>query len=213
MQEVLELVITCVRAEGWPTDAIPLEQAVKVVLDEQLEANSYPLTETIIRHCIESYCAAIDKNDTKLFKLDQEKLGVLLAKVLLQKSGKMLLESFLQSWQNSMQEVLGDDAKTIQLSWLKGIAIVEGEKTLADSYNPTPQTIHLFLREDLPSGVEERFRSLFLTKSKWKYDDILPYLSDLAADTKSLSAMILKNTRSSMINGEKHLNSRFPLSS
>ena len=40
-----------------------------------------------------------------------------------------------------------------------------------------------------------RFTALFLTRERWKAEDIKPYLSDIAVDTKDLDKQLLKYAR------------------
>ena len=40
-----------------------------------------------------------------------------------------------------------------------------------------------------------RFTDLFLTRERWKAEDIAPYLSDIAVDTKDLDKLLLKYAR------------------
>jgi sister chromatid cohesion protein DCC1 len=40
-----------------------------------------------------------------------------------------------------------------------------------------------------------RFVDLFLTRECWKAEHIMPYLSDIAVDTKDLDKLLLKNAR------------------
>ena len=40
----------------------------------------------------------------------------------------------------------------------------------------------------LPVDPAQRFADLFLTRSKWKNEDITPFLSDIAVDAKDVTA-------------------------
>jgi sister chromatid cohesion protein DCC1 len=40
-----------------------------------------------------------------------------------------------------------------------------------------------------------RFTDLFLTRERWKAEDIAPYLSDIAVDRKDLDKLLLKYAR------------------
>ena len=55
--------------------------------------------------------------------------------------------------------------------------------------------IRKYLRSDLPSDVESRFISLFKTRQRWQYDDLIPFIHDLGRDTKELDAIVLKHGR------------------
>jgi len=48
---------------------------------------------------------------------------------------------------------------------------------------------------ELPIDPATRFTDLFLTRARWKAEDIVPYLSDIAVDTKELDKLLLKYAR------------------
>jgi sister chromatid cohesion protein DCC1 len=48
---------------------------------------------------------------------------------------------------------------------------------------------------ELPIDPAMRFADLFLTRARWKAEDIAPYLSDIAVDKKDLDKLILKYAR------------------
>jgi sister chromatid cohesion protein DCC1 len=47
----------------------------------------------------------------------------------------------------------------------------------------------------LPVDPASRFIDLFLTRSRWKADEIGPFLSDIAINTKDRDKLLLKYTR------------------
>ncbi|KAF8917995.1 sister chromatid cohesion protein Dcc1 [Mucidula mucida] len=48
---------------------------------------------------------------------------------------------------------------------------------------------------ELPIEPTRRFADLFLTRSRWKSDDIAPFLSDIAVDSKERDKLLLKYAR------------------
>jgi len=48
---------------------------------------------------------------------------------------------------------------------------------------------------ELPIDPATRFTDLFLTRARWKAEDIVPYLSDITVDTKELDKLLLKYAR------------------
>jgi sister chromatid cohesion protein DCC1 len=48
---------------------------------------------------------------------------------------------------------------------------------------------------ELPSDPVTRFADLFLTRARWKAEDIVPYLSDIAVDRKDLDKLLLRYAR------------------
>lgn len=51
---------------------------------------------------------------------------------------------------------------------MSGIALVDKSST--------PQVVWGFSENDLPDDINERFKVLFQTKSKWSVDEIAPYI-------------------------------------
>lgn len=47
----------------------------------------------------------------------------------------------------------------------------------------------------LPVDPPSRFIDLFLTRPRWKADDIAPFLSDIAVNSKDRDKLLLKYTR------------------
>jgi sister chromatid cohesion protein DCC1 len=52
-----------------------------------------------------------------------------------------------------------------------------------------------FPSSDLPVDPPSRFIDLFLTRPRWKADEIAPFLSDIAVNTKDRDKLLLKYTR------------------
>ncbi|KAI0305572.1 sister chromatid cohesion protein Dcc1 [Multifurca ochricompacta] len=48
---------------------------------------------------------------------------------------------------------------------------------------------------ELPTDPATRFADLFFIRARWKAEDIVPYLSDVAVDTKDLDKLMLKYAR------------------
>ena len=48
---------------------------------------------------------------------------------------------------------------------------------------------------ELPVDPAARFSDLFLRRARWKADDIVPYLRDIAVDSKDLDKLLLRYAR------------------
>ena len=48
---------------------------------------------------------------------------------------------------------------------------------------------------ELPVDPPARFADLFFRRPRWKADDIVPYLSDIAVDRKDLDKLLLRYAR------------------
>lgn len=47
----------------------------------------------------------------------------------------------------------------------------------------------------LPIEPAARFSDLFLTRDRWKADDLTPFLADIAVDSKERDKLLLKHAR------------------
>jgi sister chromatid cohesion protein DCC1 len=56
-------------------------------------------------------------------------------------------------------------------------------------------TLKYFPASDLPVDPAARFSDLFLTRKKWKGEDISPFLSDIAVNSKERDKLLLKYCR------------------
>ncbi|KAF8826823.1 hypothetical protein HHX47_DHR5001047 [Lentinula edodes] len=57
------------------------------------------------------------------------------------------------------------------------------------------QVVKYFPISSLPIDPAQRFSDLFLTRSKWKNEDIVPFLSDIAVNSKERDKLLLKYAR------------------
>ena len=55
--------------------------------------------------------------------------------------------------------------------------------------------LSFFPASALPVDAAHRFVDLFLTRSRWKADDISPFLADIAIDSKERDKLLLKYAR------------------
>ena len=56
-------------------------------------------------------------------------------------------------------------------------------------------TLKYFPASDLPADPAARFSDLFLTRSKWRGEEIIPFLSDIAVNSKERDKLLLKYCR------------------
>jgi hypothetical protein len=61
--------------------------------------------------------------------------------------------------------------------------------------NTSASVITYFPASDLPSDPARRFADLFLTRTRWKAEEISPFLIDIAVDNKERDKLLLKYAR------------------
>ncbi|KAG6549822.1 hypothetical protein Mapa_008803 [Marchantia paleacea] len=119
-----------------------------------------------------------------LWALDDEKICVHYAKLLLRAKTKWKLEEFLEEW-----AMITPSWMSVDLNMLRGEALVE--KVGVESW------LHHFSCSLLPCRPDARFTALFSRRSKWEWEDLEAYLKDLKVPGQSVEAMLLKYTRKS----------------
>ncbi|KAI0063592.1 hypothetical protein BV25DRAFT_1824151 [Artomyces pyxidatus] len=88
---------------------------------------------------------------------------------------------FLKKWQDAVGDTFSE---AVSISLLSGNCLVA----------PGPHYTY-FPQAELPIDPAARFTDLFLTRSRWKADDIAPFLSDIAVDAKDRDKLLLKYAR------------------
>lgn len=213
MLEVLEVVMATILAEGIPLDSIPVQQVVDYMRDDVIEVAGYLLDPSVVRHC----CLAFSVSRTataELVSFDYEKAARLVARNLMRNMSGCELDTFMEQWQVAFDRIMSGDSREVTADWLRGIALIQGETSTSVEFTSLltkKPTVTMLLKESLPYEAEDRFKALFKIQSKWKQHDLLPYVNDLAEDEKKLNAILLKNTRSTIIDNVKWYNSRFPV--
>lgn len=57
------------------------------------------------------------------------------------------------------------------------------------------QELVYFPASSLPADPAARFADLFLTRTRWKADEITPFLADIVVDNKDRDRLLLKYAR------------------
>ncbi|TDL26230.1 hypothetical protein BD410DRAFT_572988 [Rickenella mellea] len=96
-------------------------------------------------------------------------------------------DELLKKW----SDAVGDTFETkVSMAHLLGNYLSEPSASTAS------HRITYFPSSRLPLSPAERLSDLFLTRSRWKADDIAPFLADIAVDNKDRDKMLMKYARS-----------------
>ncbi|KAF9792717.1 sister chromatid cohesion protein Dcc1 [Thelephora terrestris] len=95
---------------------------------------------------------------------------------------------FLNKWKNAVGDTFASRA---ELSLLLGNYL---SSTKPQSQPPSNQLTY-FPSSELPLGPLARFGDLFLTRTRWKAEDIGPFLDDIAIDRKERDKLLLTYAR------------------
>jgi len=95
---------------------------------------------------------------------------------------------FTQKWRTAV----GDTFEAIvDLSLLAGNYL----SRISSLSNPPATELVYFPASALPADPAARFADLFLTRSRWKADEIVPFLADIVVDNKDRDRVLLKYAR------------------
>jgi sister chromatid cohesion protein DCC1 len=98
-------------------------------------------------------------------------------------------EELIARWKAAVGDTF---ASAVFLSLLSGNYLA----TSSIASDVPSQFLKYFPRSSLPVDAPARFADLFLTRSRWKEDEITPFLSDIAVDSKARDKLLLKFARS-----------------
>ncbi|MCO5559423.1 hypothetical protein L7F22_013023 [Adiantum nelumboides] len=189
MQSVLELMLLNAIQHDWSLRALKEDEVIFV-----LGVDGY--SSQIVRHCLATFgrrysllhdeLSAVPEQSgdsiLQAWELDDRHVCLHYAKQLLSAASKWRLDDFLEAWQQNLPSGL-----QASLDLLKGEVLVE--KFGSDTW------LRPFSVTTLPSNPAERFAALFRERSKWEWQDLEPFISDLRATGKSADALLLKYTR------------------
>jgi sister chromatid cohesion protein DCC1 len=197
MQGLLEVIFLSAVQHDW--DLKCLQEAAVV---QALKDDCY--SPQIVRHCLSCYgkkgstllndCKTSHvigftlneengiKECSQLWELDDTKVCLHYAKLLLRDSAKWKLEEFMKEWRRTTPAGMEPS-----IEMLRGEALVE--KLGPESW------LQLYSISSLPTKPADRFSALFKERAKWEWDDLEPYLRDMQTPGQSVEAMLLKYTR------------------
>lgn len=95
---------------------------------------------------------------------------------------------FMEKWRNAVGDTFADK---VSLELLKGNYLV----TPSPNTYPPVSVLVYFPTSELPTDPAMRFNDLFLTRPRWKAEDITPFLGDIAVDNKERDKLLLKFAR------------------
>lgn len=193
-EKAFSQILALVEEESWEWKSIPLKATCDVLQE------LYP--KFVIKHCLQTYSDEFENDDSDdiFFCLNEFKVCQYYAEYILRPAqGKFNYHEFMEAWAQSVP-----DGMTVKEDYLLGIALTD--------LNNHPPVIWHFSERNLPHDPNERFNTLFKTRTKWLEKDIEPYIKNLVTPGQKLSALYLKYTRTSKDDhGNKIYNSKRPV--
>ncbi|KAJ3290552.1 Sister chromatid cohesion protein DCC1 [Borealophlyctis nickersoniae] len=190
-KHVLQLLLTSIAEQEYPVHELHLSDCLGMFDEDD------GIPDTILAHTLKIFSDKRTVSDVdEVYQLSETKVCRFLGEQLLAQSDRIRLEAFVEAWEGAVM-----DPFVPSLDMLKGLYLIE---TMAKQ-----SSIRYFPKSLLPMDAKQRFERLFHERRKWEYEDLLPYISDLAPNTKKLDAILLKYARMSKVEGKTFYSSRF----
>ncbi|KAF9244926.1 hypothetical protein BU15DRAFT_85766 [Melanogaster broomeanus] len=106
------------------------------------------------------------------------------------KHDPILEKEFMAKWKTAV----GDTFEASRLT-IAAFSMCLFGNYLRNSNNFSAATLNYFPSSSLPTEPAARFVELFLTRQRWKSDEIEPFLSDIAVNSKERDKLLLKYAR------------------
>ncbi|KAI0720887.1 sister chromatid cohesion protein Dcc1 [Fomitopsis betulina] len=104
------------------------------------------------------------------------------------KDDTLPLDEFLNKWRQSVGDTFEAD---VSLDLLTGSYLAQTD----DLQDPPITALTYFPTSQLPIDPAARFTDLFLTRARWRAEEITPFLEDIVVDGKERDKLLLKYTR------------------
>ncbi|KAJ3171919.1 Sister chromatid cohesion protein DCC1 [Geranomyces variabilis] len=182
----LRLLLASLVAEDLDVRDLDVEDCISAMAGE---ADEVP--ETVVRGILDQFW---DIKPDGRRAINEGKVARFFGETLLQnaESRKTPLSTFLTTWSSALPPPLS----LLTSPPSAALAHIAGLYLLSDTTTPTPSIIY-FPKRALPPDAKPRFEALFRMRRRWKRDEMLPYIDDLAPTEKKLDAILLKFARTS----------------
>ncbi|KAG8705774.1 hypothetical protein FRC09_002767 [Ceratobasidium sp. 395] len=102
-------------------------------------------------------------------------------------------QRFLERWRGEVGDLF---SAHVDVALLEGNCLFTPIPTSRAAIDGvSSNTLSYYPRSALPPDPAQRFQSLFLTRAKWRVEEIQTYLEDIAVDKKERDRLMLKYTR------------------
>ncbi|KAH7888573.1 sister chromatid cohesion protein Dcc1 [Phlebopus sp. FC_14] len=177
LSTILELLLNYLISLSLPHDAAPIEELVSTLADEH----------EIPRQVSTQIVSWFGNIKGELWEMDVDAVVSEIGLGILRhhKHDPTRETEFMTKWKSAV----GDSFETaISLQLLSG-------NYLRNASDFSEATLSYFPSSALPNDPPARFVELFLTRHRWKGDEIAPFLSDIAVNSKERDKLLLKYAR------------------
>ncbi|WVR06521.1 hypothetical protein IAU60_003552 [Kwoniella sp. DSM 27419] len=176
LKELLTLVLSLL-AVHHTSPGTPNVAPVTTIL-ESLE-DDHDVPSTLGRAVLELFGEVQQEDEQELWTADLPSLVRQVGNGLIIGVSSKREDQFLEEWKNEVGEMWADH---VQLKLLEGEYLLDPPPPALTSFaSPSPLVTH-FPLSALPLVPATRFTDLFLTRPRWRPDDIIPFLKGLTRD-------------------------------
>ncbi|KII92104.1 hypothetical protein PLICRDRAFT_461184 [Plicaturopsis crispa FD-325 SS-3] len=180
LNTILELILNCLVALSLQHDAASVEDLTATLADE------HEVPRTVSTQVMEWF----GEIQQGLWKMDIRAVATQMGLGILRhhKDEPIQEPEFISKW----KKAVGDSFESsISLDLLSGNYL----STVPPNAYPPVAVLTYFPSSSLPVDPAARFADLFITRSRWKNEDIAPFLADIAVDAKERDKLLLKYAR------------------
>ncbi|KAJ7180177.1 sister chromatid cohesion protein Dcc1 [Mycena crocata] len=178
LTSILETILNFLVSQSMSTGAVLAEEVAATLADEN----------EISRAVSTQVMAWFGKVEDGLWTMDVEAvlreigLGILRQ----HKDDPIAITALLDKWKLAVGDTFEESVS---------LTLLSGNYLASPATLNTGETLVYFPSSALPVDPPSRFVDLFLTRPRWKAEDIAPFLSDIAINTKDRDKLLLKYTR------------------
>ncbi|TFK54270.1 hypothetical protein OE88DRAFT_1723980 [Heliocybe sulcata] len=179
LNTILELILNHLVSESVPHNAVPVDQLC-------LALEEHEIRRTVTLQVLAWF--GVIRGPSWEMNVDEVLKQVALGILRPHKDEPVSEDEFLAQWKRAVSDTF---EAQVSLTLLEGNYL---STTLPNRFPALPALLY-FPSSSLPIDPAARFTDLFLTRSRWKAQDIAPYLADIAVDSKERDKLLLKYAR------------------
>ncbi|CAE6428377.1 unnamed protein product, partial [Rhizoctonia solani] len=187
LTEILVTLLLTIGSTGLPRPPkpIPLVKLIQNIEDE------FQVNPDVMEHIASWYGTVNGEGDKRMWEADMKAIVGEIGVGILRRAEDAVEEiEFIERWKEQVGDMFTEHID---------IALLDGNYLSTPlphtKYGEPSSTLLYYPRSALPTDAAQRFQTLFLTRPKWKAEDIAIYLEDIAVDKKERDRLMLKYTR------------------
>ncbi|KAG8728721.1 hypothetical protein FRC11_010341 [Ceratobasidium sp. 423] len=187
LTEILVTLLLTIVSTGLPRPPkpIPLVKLMQNIEDE------FQVNPDVMEHIASWYGIITGEDEKRMWEADIKAIIGEIGVGILRRAEDAVEEvEFMERWREQVGDMFSEH---IDLTLLDGNYL--STPTLHTKCGEPSNTLLYYPRSTLPTDAAQRFQTLFLTRPKWKVEDIGIYLEDIAVDKKERDRLMLKYTR------------------